>query len=106
MDNETILKLARALGTRGADDAAGQGAKVENEIGPNKPDAPSMFRIAMLPYITTQQAILTAKRLVKYRDTQLPEIAKGLGIDFDPEALLEFSQQPVSDIPNISVMRY
>ena len=106
MDNETILKLTRALANRGTDDAAGHGATEENDIGPNKPDYPSLYRISFLPYITTQQAILTAKRLVKYSSTQLPDIAKELGIDFGAEALIEFSRQPVADIPIISVMRY
>jgi superfamily II DNA or RNA helicase len=106
MDNETILKLTRALANRGEDDKAGYGATEENDIGPNKPDYPSLYRISFLPYITTQQAILTAKRLVKYSGAQLPDIAKELGIEFDAEALIVFSRQPVADIPIISVMRY
>jgi len=106
MDNETILLLARALATRGWDDAAGLGPVEENEIGPNKPDYSSLFRLSMLPHITTQQAILTAKRLVKYSDTQLPQIATELGLHFSRKELLDFSRRPVSDTPIISVMRY
>tara|TARA_R100000008_G_C3586789_1_gene173099 strand:+ start:777 stop:3059 length:2283 start_codon:yes stop_codon:yes gene_type:complete len=91
MNNDTILKLTRSL---------------VNHIAPNKPDYLPLYRVSFLPHITTQQAILTAKRLVKYSDTQLPDIVKELGIEFDAEALLEFSRQPVADTPIISVMRY
>ena len=82
MDSGTVLEAVKSLLDGGGDiDAA---------------DKKAFDRIIYIPHITTHQAILIAKRLLKYSSR----------LTCDIEALKKFASRPVSDAPLISVMRY
>lgn len=96
LENEHIRLLTKGLVARGAPNRY-------DDQGPNKFDWEAMATAADLASFSTEKAVSMARRLVKYRNTQLPEIAAELGIEFDGEELLEFSKKMTA---TVSVMRY